>query len=156
MGALHGCHAVKFDFSKYCYHQLLSCNVTAVCEWNDLLLLFSNQLLLLLFFYTWGIKHLSGFRKNCYKEQEICLEGQASSSGFLGKVPLNAIKLKHCIQTDRGWKRKAVSHLSPTITNNPIHLGIPEANYYYCHHHHHHCDDVYSANRSYLFNLTSR
>src|SRR6218665_3832283 len=46
------------------------------------------------------------------------MEGQASSLGFVGKVPLNAIRLNRWMETDRRWKRKVVSRLSLTMTDN--------------------------------------
>src|SRR6218665_3319246 len=45
-----------------------------------------------LIYFSQGIKDLSGFKKNCYDNEETCLDGQTMSSGFAGKVPLNATK----------------------------------------------------------------
>src|SRR6218665_2396407 len=69
----------------------------------------------LLLFFLPEVSRIPQDLEKCYKEQEICLEGQASSSGFVVK----AIELKRWMQTDRRWKRKTVSRLSPTMTDNP-------------------------------------
>src|ERR1043165_1158920 len=82
--------------------------------------------------------------KNCYKEQEICLEGQASSAGFAGNMPLNATKLYRWTQTDRRWKRNDVSRLSPPtndirrpnslMNSRTVGLNGPKVSYYYYFH----------------------
>ena len=45
----------------------------------------------------------------------MCPGGQASSSVVVN-VPLNATKLKRCMQTESFWKRKDVSRLLPVMS----------------------------------------
>ena len=69
--------------------------------------------------------------------------GQASSSGFVLNVPLNAIELKCCTQIDNRWDRKAVSRLSPIIITATLDYSFVISRLDYC-------SSLYAARLSFL------